>query len=72
MKTDRETPASKPEKYLRLKAVEDLTAMKKSFIYSGISAGTFPAPVRLGARAVAWPESAIAAWQAQRQQTRGQ
>jgi prophage regulatory protein len=72
MKTAQNTPASKPEKYLRLKAVEELTAMKKSFIYSGINAGTFPAPVRMGARAVAWPESAIANWQAQRQQSRGQ
>lgn len=62
---------TKPEKYLRLPAVENLTALKKSTIYAAVKARTFPAPVRLSARAVAWRESDVAAWQAQRQQTGG-
>lgn len=58
----------KPEKYLRLPEVESLTGLKKSSIYAGMKAGTFPRCIRLSARAVAWPESRIATWQAQRQQ----
>lgn len=67
-------PSKKPEPMLRLPEVERLTGLKKTTIYAGIKATppTFPAPVRLTARAVAWPESLIANWQAQRQQTRGQ
>lgn len=61
------TPA-KPEKLLRLPEVESLSGLKKSSIYAGMKAGTFPRCIRLSARAVAWPESRIATWQAQRQQ----
>lgn len=64
-------PTRKPEKYARLPRVEELTALKKSSIYAGVKAGTFPAPVRLSARAVAWREADIAAWQAQREQAGG-
>jgi prophage regulatory protein len=62
------TPTRKPEKYLRLPDVESLTALRKSSIYSGMRAGTFPACIRLSARAVAWRESDIAQWQATRMQ----
>lgn len=64
------TPA-KPENLLRLPAVEMLTALKKSSIYAGMKAGTFPHCIRLSTRAVAWRESDIATWQAQRQQASG-
>lgn len=64
-------PTRKPEKYLRLPDVEALTALRKSSIYAGMKAGTFPYCVRLSARAVAWKESDIANWQAQRQPTGG-
>jgi len=66
------TPA-KPEKLLRLPDVESLTGLKKSSIYAGMKASppTFPYCVRLSSRAVAWRESDIAAWQAQRQQANG-
>lgn len=61
----------KTEKFLRLPAVEDLTGLKKSSIYAGMKVcpPTFPCCVRLSARAVAWRESDIAIWQAQRQHT---
>jgi len=62
------TPAKTPERLLRLPPVEQLTGLKKSSIYAGMKAGTFPPCVRLSARAVAWRESDIATWQAQRQQ----
>jgi prophage regulatory protein len=64
-------PTRKPENLLRLPQVETLTALRKSSIYAGMKAGTFPRCVRLSARAVAWRESDIAAWQAQRQQSGG-
>jgi prophage regulatory protein len=68
------TPIKPPERLLRLPAVEQLTGLKKSTIYAGLNAkpSTFPAPVRLSARAVAWRESDIATWQAARQKTGGQ
>ncbi len=66
-------PAKTPERLLRLPAVEQLTGLRKSSIYAGMKASppTFPYCVRLSARAVAWRESDIAAWQAQRQQSGG-
>lgn len=72
-KTASPNPA-KPQKLLRLKAVEELTGLKKSSIYAGMRASppTFPHCVRLSVRAVAWRESDIATWQAQRQQGGGQ
>lgn len=66
-------PSAKPEKLLRLPEVERLTGIKKSSIYAGMKARppTFPRCLRLTTRAVAWRESDIAAWQAQRQQATG-
>jgi prophage regulatory protein len=66
------TPNRKPETLYRLPDVERLTGLRKSSIYSQAKAGTFPRPLRLSARAVAWRESDIATWQAQRQQAGGQ
>jgi prophage regulatory protein len=65
-------PTPKPEKLLRLPDVESLTGLKKSSIYAGMKTRTFPPCLRLSARAVAWRESDIATWQAQRQQAGGQ
>lgn len=58
----------KPEKLYRLNEIESLTGLRKSSIYAGMKAGTFPHCIRLSVRAVAWRESDIATWQAQRQQ----
>jgi len=51
------------KRFLRLPAVMDMVGMARSTIYKRISDGTFPAPVQLGPRAVAWEEMAIAKWQ---------
>ena len=62
--------SSKPAKLepmLRLPAVEQFTGLKKSSIYAGVRDGSFPAPVRLSARAVAWREGDLIRWQASRQ-----
>ncbi|BEH13265.1 helix-turn-helix transcriptional regulator [Marinobacter shengliensis] len=50
------------ERLLRRAEVEELTGRGRSAIYAGIADGTFPKPVKIGARAVAWPESAVRAW----------
>lgn len=50
------------ERLHRLPAVEGLTGYKRSTLYRLIKANKFPPPIALGARAVAWPESAISAW----------
>ena len=62
----------KPGKLIRLTDVEKRTCLKKSSIYAGGKAGTFPLPVRLSARAVAWRESDIDRWIADRMTTRGE
>ena len=62
---------AKPGKLLRLPAVEELTGLKKSTIYAGVNARTFPAPVRLSARAVAWREEAVFSWVLERTTTTG-
>jgi prophage regulatory protein len=50
------------EKLLRLPAVEARTSIRKSQIYAGVKAKTFPAPIKLSTRAVAWTESSISNW----------
>jgi prophage regulatory protein len=56
------TPA--PGQLLRLPAVESLTQLKKTTIYTHMAnkADPFPAPIRIGARAVAWRLSDVEAW----------
>lgn len=57
------------EKHYRLAEILSLTGLSRSTIYELMRKGQFPRPVNLSARAVAWPESAIAAWLASREQT---
>jgi prophage regulatory protein len=52
--------------FLRLKQVKAATGMSRSWLYAAIRRGEFPAPIPLGARAVAWDSAAIADWQAAR------
>ena len=51
---------------LRRPQVEARTGLARSTIYDRIKAGTFPAPVSLGEKAVGWVESEIDAWIAAR------
>lgn len=46
----------------RLPTVQIQTGLSKSEIYRRIKLGTFPVPLKLGARAVAWPAAVIDAW----------
>lgn len=52
--------------FLRLKQVKAATGMSRSWLYEAIRRGEFPAPISLGARAVAWDSAVIAEWQASR------
>ncbi|WP_374264686.1 helix-turn-helix transcriptional regulator [Zoogloea sp.] len=47
---------------LRRPQVEARTGLARSTIYDRIKAGTFPAPISLGEKAVGWIESEIDAW----------
>lgn len=63
-----------PGRLLRLDAVENLTGLRKSSIYTYMAskAHGFPTPVRIGARAVAWREADVLAWIAGRTEARPQ
>jgi prophage regulatory protein len=50
------------EKLIRLPEVESRVSLRKSAIYAGVKAKTFPAPIKLSTRAVAWTESSISNW----------
>lgn len=54
------------EPYLRRPAVQIATGLSRSSLYAMMASGDFPRPVRIGKRAVAWPESAVTAWLASR------
>jgi prophage regulatory protein len=54
---------AKSLRFLRLPAVKDRTGLSRSFIYSEMDAGRFPKQVPLGAKAVAWVEDEITAFQ---------
>lgn len=55
---------NEPKRFMRLPDVVALVGLKRTAIYGRIKKGTFPAPVQLGPRAVAWAEADIAEWQA--------
>lgn len=63
--TEQPSPIGDP--LLRMPAVLAATGIShKATIYAAMAAGTFPRPVRIGSRAVAWRSSDIAAWIATR------
>jgi predicted DNA-binding transcriptional regulator AlpA len=51
---------------LRLPEVKAMTGLSKSSLYALVREGTFPAPVRLGPRAVAWVKSEVRQWAVER------
>jgi prophage regulatory protein len=54
----------RPGSLIQLKEVCGLMGVSRSTIYKWVSDGHFPAPVRIGARAVRWNIDAIEAWRA--------
>lgn len=53
------------QKLLRIDAVIETAAIKKSSIYERIQKGTFPQPIKIG-HASAWLESEVQEWVLQR------
>lgn len=56
--------------FLRLPKVIERTGLSRSSIYALISDGLFPAPVRIGRRAVAWRDADLEVWAAGRRSPR--
>jgi prophage regulatory protein len=54
---------------MRLSTVLRITGLSRSTIYRMIADGTFPAPVKLGKRAVAWRPDPVQQWTDQRPST---
>jgi predicted DNA-binding transcriptional regulator AlpA len=48
--------------FLRLPEVKAITGLSKTSVYALIRGKSFPAPVRLGPRAVAWVRSEVRQW----------
>lgn len=55
-----------PTSLLRRPDVERRVGLSRSAIYARMAERSFPLPVRIGARAVAWRESDVASWIAAR------
>ena len=51
---------------LRLPQVKVRVGLSRSSVYAAVSQGSFPRPIRLGARSVGWLEIEIEAWVARR------
>ncbi len=56
---------------LRRREVERLTRLSKASIYRKMRSGTFPLPLKLGERAVAWRADEIYEWIASRPRSLG-
>lgn len=52
------------KKIYRLPEVMNMTGLSRSSIYLRVSTDEFPKPVKIGRRAIGWPEDSIIAWQA--------
>lgn len=50
------------ERHYRRPEVEEITGLSRSGIYQMMAEGRFPRPIKLAARVVVWPESAIREW----------
>ena len=52
----------------RFPEVMKITGLSRSSIYLAISKEQFPKPIKIGIRAIGWPEESLAEWQAQMQE----
>ncbi|WP_088283814.1 AlpA family transcriptional regulator [Ideonella sp. A 288] len=59
--------AESPTVFLRLPNVIKLTGLGRSTIYRMVAANTFPRPVRLASRAIAWRRADLDRWSDSRQ-----
>lgn len=56
-----------PPQFLRLSSVERFTGLGRSTIFRLIARNDFPAPVRVGVRAIAWRKADLDEWSESRQ-----
>ncbi len=54
------------QRFLSRKQVLQLINRSNTSLWRWVDAGIFPAPCKIGPRSVAWLESEVAAWQAER------
>lgn len=64
--------ALQPLKLERLPSVMARIGLSRTTIWRQVKEGTFPAPVKLGPQAVAWPSAAIDEWIEQKIHGRGE
>ncbi|CAD6511975.1 DNA binding protein [Escherichia coli] len=60
------------QKLIRLPMVIEITGKSRARIYDDIKSDTFPKPIKIGPRAVAWIEEEIIDWIEERKQQRFQ
>ena len=60
------------DQLLKRHDVEKRCQISRSAIYRLMRTGQFPEPIRIGPRAVRWPESEIEAWLASRPRATGE
>ncbi len=60
------------DRLLRRQEVERCCQISRSTIYKLMRAGAFPEPLKIGPRAVRWPQSEIEAWLASRPRATGE
>ena len=60
------------KKIYRLPDVMHMTGLSRSSMYLRISTDEFPKPVKIGRRAIGWPEESIIAWQAKMMEAQGE
>ena len=63
--------AESTDRLLRLSEVLTRTALGRSTIYRLMREGSFPEPLRIGARAVRWRQSEVEDWVAARPRATG-
>ena len=54
------------ERFLRPRETEAKVGLSRATIYRLVAAGTFPKPVRVSDSRIAWPESWLDKWMAER------
>lgn len=54
---------------IRRPEVETLTGIPRSTLYAKIALGDFPAPIKIGQRAVGWLEAEVNDWLSSRQRS---
>ncbi len=59
------------ERILRRPEVESRTGLSRSTLYAMVAVQAFPAPIKLGVRAVGWLETEVTDWLERRKAQRG-